>query len=886
MKIEKIQVLDGPNQWSNYRKKLIQVKIDLEDLEDFPSDKLPGFNDRLKDLLPTLIEHECSEGCRGGFFERLERGTWMGHVIEHVALEIQSLAGMDTGYGRTRSTSKRGVYNMVFSYEVPEAGRYAATAAFEIVEAVVNQQPIDIEPVIAELRRLRQRYGLGPSTRSIVAEAERCGIPWKRLGANSSIQLGYGKNQKRFRATMTSQTAHAAVALAGNKEETKRRLSLVHIPVPEGETCWDVEGLVKIIEKIGFPIVIKPLDANQGKGATINVNDMNAAIAAMHFALQYGREVIVEKYITGYDYRLLVVDGKFVAASRRVPAHVVGNGKSTIDELIEEVNRDPRRGEGHEASLTKISCDQDTLAMLTKFNLTLESIPNDGEMVYLKSTANLSTGGTAIDVTDEVHPENIFIAQRVAKIIGLDICGIDIVSKDIGKPLRSNGGAVIEVNAAPGFRMHLDPSEGKPRNVAAAVIDMLYPTGSTSTIPLFAVTGTNGKTTTTRLLAHIVKSCGHNPGYTTTDGIYICDYKIQEGDTTGPKSAATILEDPTTDFAVLETARGGLLRSGLYFNNCDIGIITNIAEDHLGLGDIDTLKDLANVKGVVARSVKNEGYAVLNGEDKNCIAIGKRLSANVAYFSTDAENEFVKAHCAAGGLAAILKNGNIVFCKEGNEIIVDSVLNIPITENGKVRFMIANALAASLAAFSWGFEVEQIRKALREFNPCFDQTPGRMNHFEMQHYKILVDYAHNVHGINALSEYISNVPATRKIGIIAGVGDRRDSDIIQFAAISAGLFDHIIVRQEHDLRGRTLDQINNLIIQGIAESGRNVPYDLVPDEREAITHALNMAGPGDYLVALSERYKEVIAIIEDRQRAEKVHREISLLGFSDTQMAI
>ncbi len=738
MKIEKIQVLNGPNQWSNYRKKLIQVKIDLEEMEDFPTDKLPGFTDRIKLLLPSLIEHECSEQCHGGFFMRLERGTWMGHVIEHVALEIQSLAGMEAGYGRTRGTSKRGVYNMVLSYEIREAGLYAADAAFQIVEALIKQESVDLEAIIAELSGIRRRYAIGPSTRSILNEAECRGIPWKRLGNNSSIQLGYGKNQKRFRATMTSQTAQDAVATAGNKDATKTKLSQAHIPVPVGQTCSDGEELAQTIAKIGFPIVIKPLDGNQGKGATININNFTAAQEALEVAQYYSRHVIVEKYIAGFDYRLLVVDGKFVAAARRVPAHVVGNGTSTITALIDEVNAAPRRGEGHAASLTRISVDQDTMAMLTKFNFTLDSVPAEGEIVYLKSTANLSTGGTAIDVTDEVHPENIFIAERAAKIIGLDICGIDIVCKDITQPLRSTGGVVIEVNAAPGFRMHLDPSEGQPRNVAAAVVDMLYPPGSIATVPVFAVTGTNGKTTTTRLLTHIVKSCGHTPGYTTTDGIYIGDYKIQEGDTTGTKSAATILEDPTIDFAVLETARGGLLRSGLYFDNCDVGIITNIAEDHLGLGDIDTLKDLANVKGVVARSVKKQGYAILNAEDKNCIKIGKSLSSKVAYFSTDPDNHFIQEHIIKGGLAAVFKDEHIVFYKDGEEIVLDSVSNIPITENGQVRFMIANALAAALGAFSYGFTVDQIKEALHGFNPCYEQTPGRMNHFEMQNFKVLV----------------------------------------------------------------------------------------------------------------------------------------------------
>jgi len=868
MKIIKTQVLDGPNVWSNYRKKLIQVKIDLEAMEDFPTDRLPEFVERLKMLLPGLVEHECSEGVRGGFYQRLERGTWMGHVIEHVALELQSLAGMETGYGRTRNAGTKGVYNMVFCYEVEQAGLYAAEAAFRLVAALLKEQPYDLQADLAELNALRRRYALGPSTKSIVDEATKRGIPYKRLGRNSKIQLGYGKNQRRFQATITGNTTSDGVQTAGDKEKTKLRLAEAYVPVADGGVCSDEEGLFTLLDQIGFPVVLKPLDANQGKGASIDVRDRAAAVQAFAKAQEYGRYVLVEQFLSGHDYRLLVIDGKFVAASRRVPAHVVGDGISTVEELIEVANQDPRRGEGHEASLTLIKYDDDTATVLSKQHRTLASVPAVGETVSLKSTANLSTGGTAIDVTDEVHPENIFTAERIAKIIGLDICGIDLISGDIGKPLQANGGAVIEVNAAPGFRMHLDPSEGKPRNVAKAVVDMLYPEGSTSTIPLFSVTGTNGKTTTTRLLAHIAQSSGYTPGYTTTDGIYIGKYKIRQGDTTGPLSAAVVLQDPTVDFAVLETARGGLLRSGLYFDQCDVGIITNIEEDHLGLGDVHTLQDLANVKAVVARSVKKEGWAVLNGDDENCRTIGAELDCKVAYFTLDAENSFVQAHISNGGSAAVYANGAIVLHRGGHAITLDDVVALPITENGCARFMIANVLAASLAAYSWGFSVDQIRVSLRAFVPSYELTPGRMNLFELKNYKVLVDYAHNPHGLLALGDYLLNVTAVRKIGIIAGVGDRRDADIIQLASIAATMFDHVIVRQEHHLRGRTIDELNNLIVQGLSEGDPTVTYDLVPDEREAIQHALDIAGEGDFVVALSDSYHDVIQVITDRISAE------------------
>ena len=862
MKILKKQVLSGPNRWSNYRKNLIQVRIDLEDMEAFPTDKIDGFNGRLKNLLPSLVSHECSEGCHGGFFKRLERGTWMGHVMEHVALEIQTIAGMQTGYGRTRGTSTKGIYNMVFAYEIEEAGLYAAEAAFRIVEALQEGDTYDLDADIAELTRLRNRYALGPSTQSIVNEAVKRGIPWKRLSKNSKIQLGYGSKQQRFQATMTCRTTADAVAIAGDKDHTKRLLANAHIPVAAGGICKNEEELLEIIYRIGFPVVLKPLDGNQGKGATIDINDLQAAKQAFEFAKTFGNYVLVEKFIEGYDYRLLVIDGKFVAAAKRIPAHVIGNGTATVRELIAIVNSDPARGDGHENVLTKIKYSEDTHSQLEKYNYTLESVPAAAEVVYLKSTANLSTGGTAVDFTDEVCNENRFMAERIAKIIGLDICGIDVMATSMCRPLSETDGAVIEVNAAPGFRMHLQPSEGKPRNVAKAVVDMLYPPGSESSIPLIAVTGTNGKTTTTRLLAHLAKSCGFTPGYTTTDGIYIGDHKIKQGDTTGPLSAATILQDPMVDFAVLETARGGLLRSGLYFDHCDVGIITNIQEDHLGLNDIETLEDLANVKAVVARSVKKSGTAVLNAEDANCIKIADTLDCKVVFFSLEADNPYILKHTGDGKTAVVLDDHNVVLLTGNKKQVVENTTNIPLTENGTAAFMTANVLAATAAAFAQGFTVEQIRKALQTFVPGYETTPGRMNLFDLPNYKILVDYAHNPHGLLAMKSYLQHIPAQRKIGIIAGIGDRLESDIVQFASIAASMFDHIIVRQEHHLRGRTVDEINALVSDGIKAANPNVTFDLIPDERAAITHALNIARKGDYIVALSDEYNDVIAIIK------------------------
>ena len=862
MKILKIQALRGPNIWSVQRKKLIQMRLDLEEMEQFPTNKIDGFKERLEALLPTMIDHRCSEGVRGGFFMRLERGTWMGHVIEHIALEIQTLAGMETGFGRTRETKTSGIYNVVFSYTEENVGLFAAESAVHIAEALIAGTDYDLEADIQQMREIRERVRLGPSTGSIVEEAVARDIPWIRLGTNSLVQLGYGVHQMRFQATITCKTSNIAVDIACNKEETKRMLELASIPVASGSICVDEESLQETIQKINYPIVLKPLDGNHGKGASINVTNWEDAKAGLIYAQTYSRRVIVEKFISGFDFRVLVIDNKLVAAAKRVPAHVVGNGKETIQQLIDTINLDPRRGYGHENVLTQIDVDRDTLDLLDKLEYTLDTIPNNGETVYLKSTANLSTGGTSVDVTDMMHPENIFLAERISRVIGLDICGVDIMAENLTQPLKENGGVILEVNAAPGFRMHLAPSEGLPRNVASPVIDMLYPPGKPSRIPIIAVTGTNGKTTTTRLLAHIVKNNGFKVGFTTSDGIYIQNHMLEKGDTTGPLSAEYILKDPTVEFAVLETARGGILRSGLGFSRCDIAVVTNIQEDHLGINDIHTLEDLARVKSTVAKSVKKDGWVILNAEDAQSVKMASELSCNVAWFSMDEENELIKQCGKEGKIVAVYENGFITIKKGEWKIRVERATHVPLTLGGKAKFMIANALAATLASYLWGFKTEDISTSLQTFIPSVAQTPGRMNIFEFKRFKVLIDFAHNASGYLGVEDYLQSVDANKKIGIIAGVGDRRDEDIQECAKIAGRMFDHIIIRQEKHLRGRTEDEIINLILEGIATSGRNVTYEIISKEVDAIKHAMNIAEEGTYITALSDVITNAIDIVQ------------------------
>lgn len=852
MKIREIRAMRGPNYWSIRRHFLIVMKLDLEELEELPTNKIPGFRERLEKMFPSLYTHHCSEGHPGGFFKRVDEGTWMGHVVEHIALEIQTLAGMDVGFGRTRSTAEHGVYNVVFAYMEEKVGVYAAKASVRIAQSLVDNVEYNFEEDIQKMREIREEERLGPSTGSIVEEAKARGIPWIRLNRQSLVMLGYGVNQKRIQATITSQTSSIAVEIACDKEDTKNLLEAANIPVPKGRIIYDEEDLDNAIHVIGFPLVLKPINGNHGRGATINIRTREEAVEALAVAKKISRAVICEKFITGFDHRLLVINYKFVAAAKRTPAMVTGDGKSTIQQLIDEVNRDPRRGYGHEKVLTSIKVDENTQQILNEKSLTLESVIKKDEILYLKSTANISTGGTATDVTDLVHPHNIFMAERIARIIGLDICGIDIMTNDISEPLTESDGAILEVNAAPGFRMHLAPTDGLPRNVAEPVIDMLFPPGQPFRIPIVAVTGTNGKTTTTRLIAHIAKTVGYKVGFTTTDGIYIQNIMMQRGDCTGPQSAEFVLKDPTVDFAVLETARGGILRAGLGFHRCDIGIVTNVAADHLGLRDINTLDDMSRVKSVVVESVREEGTAILNADDELVSNMAKSLKCSIAYFSMDEKNPLIKEHCDKGGLAAIAENGYITICKGNWKIRVEKIVNIPLTFRGKAVFMIQNILPAVLTGFIRNFPIEDIRLALETFIPSPVQTPGRMNMFEFRKFSVMVDYAHNPAGFMAIARFLEKIEAKPKIGIIAGVGDRRDEDIVTLGALAAKMFDEIVVRQDRNLRGRSEKEIIDLMVKGIHSVDPGRKYTVIPSEKEAIDYAFKSAQKGSFIIICSD----------------------------------
>ena len=852
MKVLEIRAMRGPNYWSIRRHKLVVMRLDLEELEEKPTNQIDGFLERLEKMFPSMYSHRCSESKPGGFFFRVKEGTWMGHVIEHIALEIQTLAGMDVGFGRTRGTGAHGIYNVVFAYMEEKVGIYAAKAAVRIAQALVDNVEYDYAGDIQTMREIREDERLGPSTGSIVEEAENRKIPWIRLNRKSLVQLGYGINQKRIQATVASTTSNIAVEIACDKEDTKNILDAAAVPVPKGFIIYDEEDLQDAVKRIGYPIVIKPINGNHGRGATINILNWEDALVALAAAKKISRGVICEKFITGHDFRLLVINYKLVAAAIRTPACVTGDGKSTIKQLIDLVNSDARRGYGHEKVLTAIKIDEMTENILREKSLTLDAVIEAGEILYLKTTANLSTGGTSADITDMVHPYNIFMAERIARIIGLDICGIDIMASDLITPINENGGAILEVNAAPGFRMHIAPTEGLPRNVAEPVMDMLFPNGTNARIPIIAVTGTNGKTTTTRLTAHIVKTMGHKVGFTTTDGVYIQNRMIMSGDCTGPVSAEFVLKDPTVDFAVLESARGGILRSGLGFSHCDIAIVTNVAADHLGLKDINTVEDMARVKAVVPESVSPNGYAILNADDDLVYAMREELKCKIALFSLDENNPRIKNHCNNGGLAAIVENGYATISKGNWKIRVDKIVNIPLTFSGKAVFNIYNILPAVLAGFIQGYKIEDMRLALETFIPSPTQTPGRMNLFQFKKFQVMVDYAHNTAGFNAIAKFLEKIEAKPKIGVIAGVGDRRDEDIIGLGRVAAQMFDEIIIRQDKNMRGRSEDELIALMFKGIEEISPGKKVDIIRTEKEAINHAIKNAIDGAFIVICSD----------------------------------
>src|SRR5687768_851861 len=861
-RISHIRALRGPNYWR--LAPVIACDVRLGDLERFPSNEIPGFNERLTRLIPTLAEHPCTKGYAGGFVERLEEGTYIPHILEHVALELQTMAGAEVGFGRVVESGDEGVWWVIVGYEDEDVGTRAIRDAGDLIRACIAGQPYDICRETESLRELREVVALGPSTRAIFDEASRRGIPARRLNSQSLIQLGLGRSLRRVQATVTDFTSSIAVDIAQDKDDTKRVLRNIGLPVPEGDVARTEDGAVEIANEIGYPVIVKPLDASHGRGISGRLDSNDEVREAFRKAIRLNHRVVVEKYAEGCDHRVLVVDGKVAAVAERRPAQVMGDGKSTVRELIDSENMDPRRGKGHRNVLTMLPCDATTIEYLANSGMTLDSVPEDGQRVLLRGTANLSTGGTAIDRTDDIHPDNVTACEMAAGVVGLDIAGIDILTPDISVPLRENGAVIIEVNAGPGVRMHTNPTEGEPRNVAAPMLDMLFPPGAPTTIPVIAVTGTNGKTTTTRLIAHLFRNTGKIVGFTTTDGVYLQNRMVRSGDMTGPFAANIVLSNPTVDVAVLETARGGILRAGLGYDEADVGIVLNVSSDHLGLRGITTLEQLADVKSVVPAVVKRQGHAVLNADEPLVYAMREKTGGDVALFSMMApgSNPQFEQHIARNGIGARIEDDHFVILRGKLRIPVARVREVPLMLGGAARFQRGNILAAILAAYVQGMRYDDIRAGLQSFAPSPSLTPGRLNLTRVNGVRVLVDYGHNPAAIEGLMEVVIHLPAKNRIGIITVPGDRRDEDIREVAHLASSM-DYIIIKEDSDLRGRQPGEISRLIREGLREKDvSDDRIEVIPDEIEAIERALERAEPEDLVTILADDVPGVLAYLD------------------------
>ncbi|MEX2458415.1 MAG: cyanophycin synthetase [Actinomycetota bacterium] len=879
------RVYRGPNYWSY--EPAIRMLVDLGVLEEFPSNTIPGFTPALLDLLPGLEDHACSLGRRGGFITRLRDGTWAGHVAEHVALELQREAGAEIRRGKTRSADTPGQYHVIYGYGEETVGLTAGRLAVRLVNHLVEPE-VDFD-FVAELEgliRLAERTAFGPSTQALIDEAVSRDIPWIRLNEHSLVQLGQGVHQRRIRATMTSQTSSLAVDIASDKKLTNKLLGAAGVPVPRSQVVLQEDEAVRAARTIGFPVVTKPLDGNHGRGVSLDIRDEAAVRRGFDLARSEtrGGRVIVETYVAGSDYRVLVIGGVMAAIAERVPAHVIGDGKQTVAELVERTNADPRRGIGHEKVLTKIKVDAESVEIVKAQGFGLDDVPLDGQMVKLKLTGNMSTGGISIDRTMEAHPDNVEIAEEAARIVGLDVAGIDFVAPDISLPVREAGGAIVEVNAAPGFRMHTHPTEGESQYVAKPVLDLLFPPGTPSRIPIVAVTGSNGKTTTVRMIAHLFRGMGRRVGITSTDGIYIDERLVKKADASGPKSAQMVLQNPRVDFAVFEVARGGILREGLGYGRNDVAVVLNVTGDHLGLGDVKSIRQLAAAKRVIVEAVPRGGTAVLNADDPLVAEMRKHTSGSVVFFSMDRHNDLVDRYVRRGGRAVVLgegPHGEMIVIRDGRRTMPLAYTHLlPATFGGRARMNVQNTLAATAAAYAAGAHLHDIRQGLRTFSTSYYQAPGRLNLFELDGVKVVVDYAHNPAAVDALGQFVDSMTsalgewqAGLRVGVIATPGDRRDQDMRELGRIAARYFDELIVREDANLRGRKAGETAAVIVEGVRQAmkkgARCGSVQVVLEEMEATRRALDRSRSGDVVVLCIDYATDVWRELQSRLERAK-----------------
>ena len=856
MKILEHRALRGPNSYS--RSPVVFMLLDIGKFEEQPSDTIPGFPERLVELVPSLQGHQCSVGEPGGFVQRLHRGTWAGHVVEHVALELQCLAGMEVGFGKTFGTARHAIYRVVYRYRVESAGLLAGRQAIALVEAAAEQREFDVDAVITRLGELRESDMLGPSTGAIVKEAKRRGIPALRLNDDSFVQLGYGARQRRIQATMTDRTSAIGVEIADEKYRTKELLGEAGIPTPSGLLVDSLEEAVQAAESIGYPVAVKPEIGNHGRGITSRVTDATVIESAYAAARSVCRSVIVEQSLTGVDFRVLVVDGSFVAAALREPAHVVGDGTSSIRQLIARVNEDPRRGVGHERTLTRITVDDMSDRLLALHGITLDDVLPIGKRIHLKSTANLSTGGAACDITDEVHQDVRLMCERVARLVGMDCVGIDIVAPGLDQPLNPESAGILEVNAAPGFRMHLHPAEGKPRDVARTFVEMLFPSDQSFDVPVVAVTGTNGKTTTAKLIAHALKYQGNTVGFAGTTGVEIDGVPIVFGDYSGPEGAGIVLREPSIDHAVLEVARGGIIRRGLGFEACSAGVLLNVDDDHIGSDGVEDLEDLALVKSTVVEIVRDDGVSVLNADDPTVVGLRERARGQVIYFSMQPDNETVAAHLESGGTGVLLEGGHVFVRSPEPPVHVISAIDAPVTLRGVATFNTANVLAAVAALHGLGMPVDMIRAGISTFHPSATQNPGRMNLIDFVTFKVIVDYGHNVPAIKAIGAVLPHVTTGRRIVVAHGTGNRVDASIREFGAALADVYDYIIVA-DADPRSRAPGETPSLVQDGAVGQGFAADQvEVVIDPLAAIDRAFEVVRSGDLILIQADDVKPML----------------------------
>lgn len=866
MHIYDIKSYKGRNVFSH--RPVIKMLIDIGNLYDTPTKDIDNFNSTLTEMFPGLEEHFCSVGKKGGFLERLQEGTYIGHVTEHLIIELQHILGYEVFYGKTRVVEEPSLYYIVYEYSNEKCGIECGKTAVSIVSDILSGKEINLEAIIKNLRTTAVQAELGPSTKAIFEEAKKRGIPVTRLGNDSILQLGYGKYSRLVEASLTDAPSCIAVDIAGNKCLTKEILSNHGIPVPYGDVAYTEESAVVIAESLGYPVVAKPYNGNQGKGVTLNINNGQQVRKAFAEAMKFSNAVMVERFIKGRDYRVLVIGDKVTAVSERRPPSVTGDGVHNIRQLIEIENSNELRGEDHERPLTKIKFDGIAQDVLERQRIDENYVPKAGEIIKLRDNSNLSTGGTAVDCTDRIHPVNSRMAVKAAKAIGLDIAGIDVTTEDISVPMNLSEGAVIEVNAAPGLRMHLYPSEGEKNNVAGDIIEMLFPEDQQFSVPVVSITGTNGKTTVTRLISHTIALKGTTVGMTCTSGVYIDGKCIMKGDNTGPVSAGMVLSDKRVEAAVLETARGGIIKKGLGYDLADVGVIVNISDDHLGLDGLNSLEDLAHVKALVIEAVKPEGYSVLNADDEMTKYLMGRAKGKVILFSREKSNELIAEHILSGGMALYTEGDNVVI-NDGNACItLVDIKDIPITFGGIIECNIENSLAAASALYALGIPVDDIKAGLLTFKPDIETNPGRFNLFEMGSFKVMLDYSHNTAGYNAVINFIQKMQQDRIVGIIGIPGDRLDRNIREVGMLSANAFSKIYIKEDRDHRGRKQGEVAEILYEAVTGAGfKKENLKVVHSEIKALETAILDAQPGDFIIMFYEEFEPAVELI-NRLKAE------------------